>query len=213
MLYEKGINTAAETVLKGGVVIIPTDTIYGFSCDPRNDQAVGRIRQIKTRDSKPFIILDSSLERIKGQYFSSDSFITEVIDVMVLKNLWPGRISVIADKSKNLELEFLKEHKKVAVRFTEYEAVKGICDKIGFGIVSTSINISGEDEVNDIGLIRADWNSTADFILERNISGKKASTIIELFSVERKVRFLREPDKASAEKIKKIISDRFDICH
>lgn len=213
MLYEKDINTAAETVLKGGVVIIPTDTIYGFSCDPRNEQAVGRIRQIKARDSKPFIILDSSLERIKCQYFNSDNCITEVIELMILEKLWPGSITVIADKSKNLEMDFLKEHKKVAVRFTDNEVIKAICDKIGFGIISTSINISGEPEINDIDRIRACWKSTADFILERNISKKQASTIIEVFSVDRKIRFLREPDKESAGKIKRLISDRFEICH
>ncbi|HAQ60921.1 TPA: hypothetical protein DCR49_02805 [Candidatus Delongbacteria bacterium] len=212
MLYEKGINTAAETVFKGGIVIIPTDTIYGFSCDPRNDQAVSRIRQIKARDSKPFIILDSSLGRIKGQYFNSDNFINEVIDVMVSEKLWPGRITVIADKNKNLELDFLKENSKIAVRYTDNNVVKTICDKISFGIVSTSINISGEKEVNDISLIRADWTGRADFILERNTLGEKASTIIELFPIERNIRFLREPDKESTEKIKKIISDRFEIC-
>ncbi len=212
MLYDKDINTAAETVLKGGIVIIPTDTIYGFSCDPRNEHAVGRIRQIKARDSKPFIILDSSLERIQGKYFSSDNFITEVIEVMLQKKLWPGRITVIADKSKDPEIHFLDELDKIAVRYTDNNVVEAICDKIGFGIVSTSINISGEPEIYDIDIIRAGWSGRADFILERSISGKKASTIIELISDERKIRFLREPDKESAEKIKRIVSDRFEIC-
>jgi len=212
MLYEKGINTAAETVFKGGVIIIPTDTIYGFSCDPRNDHAVGRIRQIKARDSKPFIILDSSPERLLSIYFSSDMFISDFIGLMISEKIWPGRVTLIADKNRDLELDFLKEFDKIAVRYTDNNVVKAICDKIRFGIVSTSINVSGEEEINDIGLIKEDWNDRADFILERGNSGKKASTIIELITEDKKIRFLREPDKGSSEKIKKMISDRFDIC-
>jgi L-threonylcarbamoyladenylate synthase len=212
MLSDNDINTAAETVFKGGVVIIPTDTIYGFSCDPRNEYAVDRIRGLKERDNKPFIILDSSLERIRNSYFSSDKFIHSIIELFVSEKLWPGRITLIADKNSNLGFKFLKDHKKIAVRYVDNEVVGTICGHIGFGIVSTSINISGEEELNDISGIKSAWSKDVDCILERDTAGNSPSAIIELFSDEKALKFIRIGDQETRVSIENIISGKAEIC-
>jgi len=212
MLYKKDINTAAETVFKGGVVIIPTDTIFGFSCDPRNETAVTGIRTLKQRDKKPFIILDSSPERVKDRYFCSNSFISEIIELMISENIWPGSVTLIADKNPELKLGFLSGYDKIAVRFTTNEVIRSICDKIGYGIISTSINVSGEPEINDINRIKTDWCGKVDYILDISTHGTTASTIIELFTDEKKLRFLRVKDMITRDKLEKIISNRYELC-
>lgn len=212
MLSEKDLNTAAETVSKGGVVIIPTDTIYGFSCDPGNDDAVERIRNLKSRENKPFIILDSSAERVKNLYFSSHQFISEIIELLVSSKLWPGSITLIAAKNEDLDFRFLKDHKKIAVRFSDNEVISFICRYAGSGIVSTSINISGEEQLNDIDLIKSAWRGKVDFILDRKTAGRSASTIIELFHEERKLKFIRIGDQETRVRIENIISGKAEIC-
>lgn len=212
MLLDRDLNTLSEAVSKGEVVIIPTDTIYGFSCDPRNECSVKKIIDLKKREQKPFIVLDSSIDRIKNVYFKGDDFINKVVDILISERIWPGKVSVIADKNENLSFSFLQNFKKIAVRYTVNKIVDHICNYIDYGIVSTSINISGEKQINNISEIISEWSDSADYILNYETNDSSSSTIIELISEEKSIKFIRISDKALKEKIEKILSGTVRIC-
>ncbi|HQO10584.1 MAG TPA: L-threonylcarbamoyladenylate synthase [Clostridiales bacterium] len=209
---EKDLNTAAEFIRKGGVIIIPTDTIYGFSCAPGCEGAVNRIFEFKKRENKPFIILDSSLERIRNSYYRQSVLLKRVMSVMIDEKMWPGKITLIADRKEETGYKFLKDQKKIAVRFTEFTAVKYICDQIGSGIVSTSINISGEKHINDLRQLKSEWDGIVDYILERETEGGVASAIIEILEEEAAVRLIRAEDEEQKDKIIEVFAKRGIKC-
>lgn len=212
MLLDKDLNTVSQSVSLGGVVIIPTDTIYGFTCDPRNEHSVRKIINLKKREQKPFIILDSSIERIRNVYFKADDFINNTLDILLQEGIWPGKVTVIADKNEDLNFSFLQDFKKIAVRYTVNKIVNHICNYIDYGIVSTSINISGEKQMNNISEIISGWADSADYILNYETNDNSSSTMIELISEEKSIKFVRISDNALKEKIEKIISGTAKIC-
>jgi len=199
-------------VSSGGVVIIPTDTVYGFSCDPGNEEAVRRIYELKRREDKPFIILDSSIDRIVSRYFKKDPFTEMMINEFIKENLWPGNITLIADKNNDLNFSFLKNIKKIAVRYTTNEIISRICGKIDSGIISTSINISGEKFLNDISEINSVWSDKVDFIMNSETAGNSSSSIIELISENKCVKFIRISDQVLEKEIETKISGTVKIC-
>jgi L-threonylcarbamoyladenylate synthase len=206
MIDKNELHTAAKKISGGGIVVIPTDTIYGLSCDPGNSFAVNRLKQLKIRDQKPFIILDSARDRIPN-YFNYCKFLESFIDFLIEESLWPGRITIISDKNPYSGYSFLEEHQKVAVRFTDFEAVRYITDYLGSGIVSTSVNVTGEKHLNDLAMISSLWNSSVDYILKGNTGGHEASTIIELFGESRKIKILRSADEVTENIIRNKFSE------
>ncbi len=196
------LHTAIQTIKNGGIVIIPTDTIFGLSCDPRNKDAVKRLQELKKRDQKPFIILDSSPERLK-LYFDFNDFLISFTEYLLKEELWPGRITVVSDKNPSSGYKFLSDYKKVAVRYTDFGVVRDITMALGTGIISTSVNISGEPDLNDIEMIISRWDKSVDHIYRGKTGGSKSSTIVELYCDIQKIRILRSSDKETVEIIKK----------
>ena len=213
-MIEKDLVTAAEIISRGGVVIIPTDTIYGFSCDPRNAEAVNRIKELKKRDGKPFLIIESSLLRLKSDYFFDDVFNKKIINVLIKEGLWPGKITLLAKKNPNIKYSFLENFSKLGVRYTDNEIVNYICSVIDCGLASTSINITGEPYLNDIDEIISQWSGKVDYILNYGkISEASESTIIESESATKTIRFVRNPDEEIKVLILKAFSGYDIICH
>lgn len=214
-MIEKGHSTAAEIISRGGVAIIPTDTIYGFSCDPRISRAVDRIRELKNREDKPFLIIESSLERLKKDYYCpEDDFTKKIIDLLISNDLWPGRITLLSKKNPGLNYSFLDNFSKIGVRYTDNVIVNYLCSFLGCGLASTSINISGQPHSNDIDHIISKWSDKVDYILNSGeISKGSESTIIDLESITGTVRFVRKPDIYLEEKIIKALTGHAEICH
>lgn len=202
MINETELDTAVNIITRGGIVIIPTDTIYGLSCDPDNIRAVLRLNSLKGRERKPYIILDSDFQRLR-KYIEYNNFVVTFTDFLFENSLWPGNITVVTQKNPDMKYEFFKDLDKIAVRLTDFYPVKYITDKFGGGIVSTSVNTSGGENLNDFEIIEREWGSKVDLIVKGESSGNKASMIVELFSDEEMIRFLRSQDELSADKIRK----------
>ncbi|MDD3045049.1 MAG: Sua5/YciO/YrdC/YwlC family protein [Candidatus Delongbacteria bacterium] len=202
MINEAELDTAVNIIARGGIVIIPTDTIYGLSCDPDNIRAVLRLNSLKGRDRKPYIILDSDFQRL-GKYISYNNFVVTFTNFLFENSLWPGNITVVTEKNPDLEYDFLKDRDKIAVRLTDFYPVRYITDKFGSGIVSTSVNTSGGENLNDFDIIDREWGSKVDLVVKGDSTGNKASMIVELFNDEEMIRILRSSDDLSAVKIRK----------
>ena len=219
MLY-KNIKKVIEVIENDGVVIIPTDTIYGYSCKIDSIVGIEKIRELKQRDrDKPFLILDSNLERVKNYFIETEnSAVNILIDKLIEKQIWPNNLTLISEKNTTLnKYSFLKNLNTVAVRYTTNETIKEITSQLNTGILSTSINISGEKELTSFSEIFEHFskNKDIDYILniEKESKNTTNSTIIKLdinLNNNNILNIIREGDINIIRKIKLLQKEFYD---
>jgi L-threonylcarbamoyladenylate synthase len=136
---KEDIRRAVEVMNKGGIILYPTDTIWGLGCDATNADAVRRIYEIKQRtDAKALISLVDS--ETKVQFYVKE--VPEVAwDVMELSE---RPMTVVFDGGRNLAPNLLAEDGSVAIRITKEAFSKELCMRMKRAVVSTSANISGQ---------------------------------------------------------------------
>tara|TARA_B100001179_G_scaffold190497_1_gene147180 strand:- start:95 stop:694 length:600 start_codon:yes stop_codon:yes gene_type:complete len=137
------IQTAVKTINNGGIVIFPTDTVYGIGCDPYNTKAVQLLYEIKKRSAtKPFPIIGYSKKEIEkiAEFNRLEEKITE--------KFWPGPITLVLKvKDKKIQ-KSLGLDKKIAVRIPNNECVLSLLKECKL-LVGTSANISGTPPFTD----------------------------------------------------------------
>lgn len=139
MKREDDIKKAVEVMRKGGVILYPTDTVWGLGCDATNAEAVARIYEIKRRqDTKAMICLVDNDNRLQ-------KYVRHVPDVAwQLFDCADEPTTIILDGAVNLAQNIVAEDGSVAIRITKEEFSKELCYRFQKPIVSTSANISGE---------------------------------------------------------------------
>jgi L-threonylcarbamoyladenylate synthase len=142
MTREEDIRQAVETMRRGGVILYPTDTVWGIGCDATNAEAVKRVYDIKQRDdSKALICLVDSDARLQR-------YIRTVPDVawQLLDSLKEGDkpTTLILDGAVNLAPNLIADDGSIGIRITQEPFSKELCYRFQKAIVSTSANISGE---------------------------------------------------------------------
>lgn len=142
MTQEQDIKNAIEVMRKGGVILYPTDTVWGIGCDATNAEAVKRVYEIKQRDdSKALICLVDSDARMQR-------YIRKVPDVawQLIDSLSEGGkpTTLILDGAINLAENLIAEDGSIGIRITNEPFSKELCYRFQKAIVSTSANISGE---------------------------------------------------------------------
>ena len=145
------INTsdASDIIKNGGVVIYPTEGIYGIGCDPYNKHSVEKIFQLKGRDyDKRFILISSQVK-----------FLTNIIDVDIAQDerLKSKDFVTWIVPANNRCPSWLKSDSGVAVRITQHPVVKDLCNKLASPIISTSANYSTKEYINDITIIESNF--------------------------------------------------------
>ncbi|NOR46150.1 MAG: hypothetical protein GQ534_11245 [Candidatus Delongbacteria bacterium] len=199
MKLKSKIDKLAQIIKNDGLVIIPTDTIYGFSCLPTSNIAIDRINDLKQRANKPFIILDTDEWRLRSyfKYAFADKVMRELIDDKV----WPGKLTVIADKCGKIDYSFLSNIDTIAIRYPDNELIRVLNTELESGIVSTSINVSGETELSTITEIKNAWKDKIDKIYEDSRENGNSSLIIKINSHEKKIEVIRDPKTAGSKEI------------
>ena len=142
MTREEDIKKAVEVMRQGGVILYPTDTIWGIGCDATNAEAVKRVYDIKRRDdSKALICLVDSDARLQR-------YVRQVPDVawQLIDSLKEGGkpTTLILDGAVNLAPNLIAEDGSIALRITQEPFSKELCYRFQKALVSTSANISGE---------------------------------------------------------------------
>lgn len=139
MEFNNDIELALKTLRKGGIILYPTDTVWGMGCDATNDDAVRRLMQLKRRsDSKAMISLVDSLESLANWV----NFIpTKALNELESENLRP--LTVIYDLPKGIAPSLLAEDGSAAFRITGHKFSRELCRVLNAPLVSTSANISG----------------------------------------------------------------------
>jgi L-threonylcarbamoyladenylate synthase len=169
---------AIQTLKSGGVLLYPSDTIWGLGCDVRNEQAIDKILALKNRPStKGLIVLISKIEQLS-------EYVEQVPDLAWdLVEFAEDPLTIIYPKGKNVSPSLLGTDGSIAIRLVKDEFCKGLIYRYQRAIVSTSANLSGEPSPLNFAGIVPSIVSGVDGIL-KNPAGdgpaKKASKIVQL---------------------------------
>ena len=143
MTREEDIKQAVETMRKGGVILYPTDTVWGIGCDATNAEAVKRVYEIKQReDSKALICLVDSDARMQRYFRNVPDVAWQLVDGLKDSDAKPT--TLVLDGAINLAENLIAEDGSVGMRITNELFSKELCYRFQKAIVSTSANISGE---------------------------------------------------------------------
>lgn len=189
-IYEENPNPAAiktvtDVLYKGGLVIYPTDTVYGLGCDITNSKALEKIARIKgvklAKANWSFICADLSNLSDYVRQIDNTTF-------KILKRALPGPYTFILPGNNNLPKDF-KKKKTVGIRVPDNAIAKALVEDLGNPIVSTSIY--DEDEVleytTDPELIFEKWRNLVDVVIDGGYGDNVASTVVDLSGDKPKV--------------------------
>ena len=163
---------------EGGVILYPTDTIWGIGCDATNEDAVRRVYEIKQRqDSKAMLVLVDSSVKV-------DFYVQDVPEVAWdLIDLADKPLTIIYSGARNLAANLLAEDGSVRIRVTNEDFSKRLCQQFRKAVVSTSANISGQPSPRNFSEISEEVKSAVDYIVgyrQEEMSNPKPSSIIKL---------------------------------
>ncbi len=179
------IQRAVEVLKSGGVIIYPTDTIYGFGCDITRPQAVNRIIRIKGRDpKKPLSFVCADLTHI-SRYAMVSNFAYRI-----LKRYLPGAYTFVLPANRETPRTLRSKSRTVGIRIPNHPVPQALVETLGNPIVSTSANRSDEEVLTDPEDLRERFGKEIDLILECGLLPVQPSSVISLLDNE--VEILRE---------------------
>ncbi|MDR0939404.1 MAG: threonylcarbamoyl-AMP synthase [Mediterranea sp.] len=172
------IKKACRVMNDGGVILYPTDTVWGIGCDATNDDAVRRVYEIKRRaDSKAMLVLVDSPVKV-------DFYVSDVPAVAWdLVELADKPLTIIYPGARNLAPALLAEDGSVGIRVTSEQFSKALCQRFRKAIVSTSANVSGQPGAANFSEISDEIKFAVDYIVgyrQDEMSRPKPSSVIKL---------------------------------
>ncbi len=176
--YMEDVRRACEVMSRGGVILYPTDTIWGIGCDATNEEAVRRVYEIKRRqDSKAMLVLTDSA--VKLNYYVKDvpRVAWDLIDVA------DKPLTIIYDGARNLAQNLLAEDGSVGIRVTNEPFSQQLCRQFRKAIVSTSANISGEPSPQNFSEVSEEILQAVDYVVtvrQKEKTAAKPSSIVKL---------------------------------
>ncbi len=171
------IKTAVQVLNSGGVIAIPTETVYGLACDPRNAEAVKKIFAIKGRDDgKPLQLIASSFSQVQALANLSKS------ELKIAKQHWPGPLTLLVDLKQDIKLAPQTcPNQTIGIRVTSSPIAGAIAEAFGYPIAATSANRSGmSPAVSGLGVVRAfqKYEHQPDFVLDIGAIDKNLPTTV-----------------------------------
>lgn len=172
------IDKAFNVLKNGGIILYPTDTVWGLGCDATNEEAVARINAIKGRkEDKSFIILLDSEAKLP-------SYVTEIPDVAYdLIEYAENPLTIIFSGAKNLAKSVINADGSIGIRIVKHDFCQQLLQRFRKPITSTSANLSGEPSPAFFDEIDHDIRNAVDYIVdwEQELrTQKKPSTIMKL---------------------------------
>lgn len=172
------IKNAVEVLKNGGVILYPTDTIWGIGCDATNPEAVKRIYEIKKReDSKSMLVLMENPALL-------DRYVNDVPEIAWdLIEVTTTPLTVIYPHAKNLAANLVASDGTIGIRFTREEFTTQLLRRFRKPLVSTSANVSGEKSPAFFAEISDEIREKMDYIVkyrQDDLTPKQPSSIIKL---------------------------------
>lgn len=186
---EKEIELALEALRKGGLILYPTDTVWGIGCDATDAEAVARIYALKRSENKhSMLVLCESADMVVRYVNKAPRIAFEVMEMATkpLTLILPGAVGV----AENL----IPDTGTLGVRVPDHEFCRKLLRKFGKPIVSTSANISGEETPKNLAEVSREIIDGVDFVVNPRFQGKptgKPSSIIA-FGEGGEVKIIRE---------------------
>ena len=188
---KEGIEIASQIINEGGIVIFPTDTVYGIGCNPYNKTSVEKIYEIKSRNIvKSLPVLAYSKETAK-KIVQFDKITEKIAD-----KFWPGPLTIILKVKDEKIKKSLNLEDKIAIRVPNHECTLGLLQKCDF-LVGTSANISGNSSYTNPKDCLEDMKDYDVFFDGGIISSGGESTIIEMKNEE--IKIIREGSLSKEE--------------
>lgn len=160
-LFEDDLKNSLITLRNGGVIIYPTDTVWGIGCDATNPDAVAKVIKIKSRsESKSLIILVNGLTMLERYVKNIPGIVYELIDVS------DSPLTIIYPEGKNLASGVCAEDNSVAVRICDEQFCNELISRFRKPVISTSANISGKASPANFEEIDQDLLKKADYVVK-----------------------------------------------
>jgi L-threonylcarbamoyladenylate synthase len=161
MSYHEDLQKAIEVLQTGGLILYPTDTIWGIGCDATNPEAVQKIYDLKKRsDSKSMLVLLENEVRLQ-------SYVAEVPEMAYdLIGLSSKPLTIIYSGGKNLAKNLIAEDGSIGIRITTELFSRALCQKFKKPVVSTSANVSGTKAPENFSQISLEILNGVDYIVE-----------------------------------------------
>lgn len=160
------IEKAFETIKNGGIILYPTDTIWGIGCDPKNEDALEKINLLKKRSNKHFIILVES-ERLLSRYAK---IIPEVCYDLI--DFAEKPLTIIYPKGQFVANQVLADDGSIGIRVVKDKFCSTLIQKLKSGITSTSANVSGEKSPIKFEDISDEIKNGVDYIVNLPLTNK-----------------------------------------
>lgn len=174
------IRKAAEVLSNGGVIVYPTDTVYGIGCDIFNKKAIDRIYELKGKSRKqPLSFIVPDLKEIsKYAHVSDDAY-------RLMRRIFPGPYTVVLPATRMVPRRIAPVNKRtVGIRIPDNKICMLLLKEFPNPIISTSANLSGQDILNDPEKILEELGDKVDLILDCGLLGFEPSTVIDLTGKE-----------------------------
>ena len=157
---EDDIKKACEIMEKGGIILYPTDTIWGIGCDATNEDAVKRVYEIKKRiDSKALIVLVDKPVKVEFYVREVPEIAWNLIDVA------DKPLTIVYPNARNLATNVLADDGSVGIRITQETFSRKLCERFRKPIVSTSANISGQPAPTNFNEISDEIKQAVDYVV------------------------------------------------
>ena len=178
MAMNDDLKKACEVMAAGGLILYPTDTIWGIGCDATNEEAVRRVYELKRRsDHKAMLVLLDSEAKLNGYVSKVPDIAWDLIEVA------DKPLTIIYSNAKNLAPSLVGEDGSVGIRITREAFSRQLCERFRKPVVSTSANISGEPSPASFSEISEEVKKGVDYIVEYRQDDQtkaKPSSIIKL---------------------------------
>ncbi len=176
------LEQAADVIHNGGILIYPTDTLYGFGVDARNDVAIKRLSAIKGR-SGPWSIAVADIEMLERYADVPEMHLSTVEDTL------PGPVTLILPaRDSDISPLVLSERQTVGIRIPDHPFPLSLARRLGFLFTSTSVNRTGTPPLNDPQQIAQEFDGEYDLLIDAGILPPSAgSSIIDLTGEKKKI--------------------------
>ncbi len=182
----EAVAEAARIVKGGGVVAIPTDTVYGLACDPSSDKAVERLFEVKNRQAKPVPVLCADNEAA-GALVELNEPAARLAELH-----WPGALTIVAPLRKGGDLSPLLHQGSgwLGVRVPRNDTCVQLAGKVGGAVTGTSANLSGRPSCRTAAEVVASLDERIRLVIDGGKLDGKESTVVKV--VGETVEVLRE---------------------
>jgi L-threonylcarbamoyladenylate synthase len=172
------IKKTCEVLQAGGIILYPTDTVWGIGCDATNEEAVKKVYELKRRvDNKAMLVLTDNPAKLNMYVSRIPDIAWDLIEVA------DKPLTIIYPKAKNLAANLLADDQSVGIRITNEPFSKTLCERFRKPIVSTSANISGQPSPSNFNEISEEIKAGVDYVVnfrQEEIIKANPSGIIKL---------------------------------